>query len=434
MSVAYFEGWNPSRPCLQMDVGQIDDTKYTHVHFGFGALTANNYQVNISSDTQSQFARFTSFKTPMKKILSIGGWTFSTAPFDYDIFRTGMTAGNRDTMSTNIANFIIKNNLDGVDIDWEYPGAPDIPNIPPGNPSDGPNYLAFLKLLKGKLPGKTVSIAAPASYWYLKGFPIADMAKVVDYVVYMTYDLHGQWDYGNQWADPGCPSGSCLRSHINLTETLNALSMITKAGVPSNMILVGVSSYGRSFGMTTPGCTGPMCKFTGPNSGATPGPCTQTGGYISNAEINMIIGVNNSGLNQFSDAESDSDILVFNANQWVAYMTDQRKASRVARYKSLNFGGTSDWAVDLQQVYPPSEAIPDTETFSAIDPTIEGCSTGDAAHVLQAWREAGELVKIHGEWSPKGKWQNAMDLYMGTGTQKDWDFWGDPGPVGRKTI
>jgi chitinase len=89
-----------------------------------------------------------------------------------------------------------------VDFDWEYPGAPDIPGIPPGSPQDGPNYLAFLKLVRAALPaGKTLSIAAPASYWYLRGFPIADMSQVVDYIIYMTYDLHGQWDYGNQFSE-----------------------------------------------------------------------------------------------------------------------------------------------------------------------------------------------------------------------------------------
>lgn len=45
-----------------------------------------------------------------------------------------------------------------------------------------------------------MGLAAPASYWYLKGFPIAEMSKVLDYIIYMTYDLHGQWDYGNKWA------------------------------------------------------------------------------------------------------------------------------------------------------------------------------------------------------------------------------------------
>ena len=63
------------------------------------------------------------------------------------------------------------------------------------------------------MPGnKTISIAAPASYWYLKGFPIKDMAPVVDYIVYMTYNLHGQWDYNNTFSNPGCPDSNCLRS------------------------------------------------------------------------------------------------------------------------------------------------------------------------------------------------------------------------------
>lgn len=71
--------------------------------------------------------------------------------------------------------------------------APDIPGVPAGLKSDGPNYLATLKALHEKLPDKySLSIAAPASYWYLKAFPISDIAEVVDYIVYMAYDLHGR--------------------------------------------------------------------------------------------------------------------------------------------------------------------------------------------------------------------------------------------------
>ncbi len=39
------------------------------------------------------------------------------------------------------------------------------------------------------------------------------MAAVIDYIVYMTYDLHGQWDYGNPNAFDSCASGKCIRSH-----------------------------------------------------------------------------------------------------------------------------------------------------------------------------------------------------------------------------
>jgi chitinase len=100
---------------------------------------------------------------------------------------------------------------------------PYIAGIPPGGEQEGKNYLEFLKVLKRKLGGRTLSIAAPASFWYLKQFPIEEIGKVVDYIVYMTYDLHGQWDAGNKWSNPGCPGGNCLRSHVNKTETLNAL-------------------------------------------------------------------------------------------------------------------------------------------------------------------------------------------------------------------
>jgi GH18 family chitinase len=73
-----------------------------------------------------------------------------------------------------------------------------------------------------------------------------------------------------------------------MTETLSSLAMVTKAGVPSAKIIVGVSSYGRSFKMTDPSCSGPDCRYTGPESGAEHGKCTETGGYISNGEISAI--------------------------------------------------------------------------------------------------------------------------------------------------
>ncbi len=199
---------------------------------------------------------------------------------------------------------------------------------------------------------KSVSFAAPASFWYLKSFPIAWMALTLDYIVYMTYDLHGQWDYNNKWSNPGCPEGNCLRSHVNITETINALAMITKAGAPSSKVVVGVSSYGRSFKMAQAGCDSPNCKFTGSprDSNAAPGRCTNTGGYISNAEINEIAQsgkVNKS----WRDQSSGSSIMVYNDTEWVAYMDESEKKLRSEFYDLNNFAGTTDWAIDLQKFY-----------------------------------------------------------------------------------
>ncbi|KAG6360417.1 hypothetical protein INS49_011477 [Diaporthe citri] len=419
VKVGYFEGYGVSRPCNRVSIRTVDMSKYTHIHFAFATVTKDSYQVDMGP-TINQFSEFKKIKGT-KKILSFGGWAFSTEPGTYQIFRAGVRSANRDKMAQNIAKFIQDNSLDGVDIDWEYPAAPDLPDIPRGDPAEGDDYLKFLAKLRDLLSKDkySISFAAPASFWYLKGFPINKIMKVVDYVIYMTYDLHGQWDYDNRWATPGCPSGNCLRSHVNMTETMNALAMITKAGAPSNKVVVGVTSYGRSFKMTKPGCTGPMCNFVGPGSGAAKGRCTGTAGYIANSEIREIIATNPSA-KVFTD-RSESTILVYNETEWVAYMSDEEKKRRTKKFKDLNFMGTTDWAITLDTeglVEPPKSEIGGDDDFiwpeAAVDPKIHSsCTKPHKAKILEAWNEAGEITKTGWEWTRWNKYQNALDTYIG---------------------
>lgn len=248
-----------------------------------------------------------------------------------------------------------------------------VDGAPIGKETDGVNYLRFLTSLKSYLgTDKSVSIAAPASFWYLKGFPIEKISAVIDYIVYMTYDLHGQWDYGNLNSFDQCDSGKCIRSHVNLTETTNALSMITKAGVANNKIFVGEASYGRSFHMASDGCWGPMCDFTGSRtqSDANPGRCTNTGGYLAYAEI-AELQRNSQGAKMFHDDASSSDIMLYKGD-YISYMTPEKKEERRESWKGMNFAGTIDWAVDLQSF--GDEDI-DTPINRPTDGT--GCVSGD---------------------------------------------------------
>lgn len=255
-----------------------------------------------------------------------------------------------------------------------YPGALDIPGIPASSVVDSLGYLNFLQTLRKLLPANmTISVAAPASYWYLKGFPIEQIAKTIDYFVFMTYDLHGQWDYGNTFADTHCPKGGCLRSHVNLTETLDALAMITKAGVPANQVVVGVASYGRSFQMTQAGCTGPLCTFTGPQSGATPGKCTNTSGYLANAEIVNILATDSTATTYY-DIPSDSNIMVWDNTQWVAYMDNETLASRISFYESKNLGGWVEWAIDLESFGEENDDNNCTLTKSCVTIEFPDCT------------------------------------------------------------
>ena len=387
MKIAYFEGYGMNRDCLFQDASQIDTSQYTHVHFAFGTLTPE-YEVEVG-DVLSTY-NFNEFKKVRraKRVLSFGGWAFSTEPATYNIFRTGVTSANRLKMATNIANFIKKHELDGVDIDWEYPGAPDIPGIPPASQDDGPNYLAFLAVLKNLLGStKTVSIAAPSSYWYLKQYPLKSIGKVVDYIVFMTYDLHGQWDTDNSYSQEGCANGNCLRSQVNLTETKQSLAMITKAGVPGKKVIVGITSYGRSYSMVEPGCWGPDCLYSGGrgSSDATPGKCTNTAGYIADAEIAEIIsGTKRSGrvTKSFLDVTSNSDILVYDDNQWVSYMSSNTKKMRAHLYSAWGMGGTTDWSSDLQKYNDPPAPAKSWATYKQLimtgeDPKNDHTRTGE---------------------------------------------------------
>ncbi|KAK1966080.1 glycoside hydrolase [Colletotrichum sublineola] len=394
IKLGYFEGWNYNRPCLNMDVSQIDTGAFTHVHFAFPNVTRGDFRIEITDPlVKEQFEEFKKLEG-VKKIVSLGGWDFSALPGTFMILREAALPGNRDVFKRNIISFINEHNLDGIDLDWEYPGAPDIPDIPSDDPVNGVNYFRLLASVKAEVgTSKSVSFAAPASYWYLRAFPpIKQMAEALDYIVFMTYDLHGQWDAGNKWTSPGCPTGNCLRSHVNETETKDALSMVTKAGAASNKILVGVSSYGRSFEMAQAGCDGETCLFTGDNrnSGAAKGRCTGTAGYISNAEIGEILVSNRTNKKWTKEG---SNMMVYDNTEWVAWMDNDMKAKRAEFYDSYNFLGTTDWAIDLQNWMDGSGGISDDNNDELIYKESSACTASFST--LQQLEERKGSIPSH---------------------------------------
>ncbi|KFY08962.1 hypothetical protein V492_05773 [Pseudogymnoascus sp. VKM F-4246] len=290
--IGYYESYNLERECLWLNAKNANtDGSYTHIHWGFLEIDPVTFKPVIV-DKNNQWGQFKNL-TNVKRIASFGGWAYSTEPATYNILRSAII-DNADTFTTNLVQFVEDEGIDDILVDGQ----------PIGQKDDGNYYLFFLMLLKVRLgANKSVSIAAPASYWYLKAFPIDRIAAAIDYIVYMTYDLHGQWDYGNVNAFDSCESGKCIRSHVNLTETHNSLAIITKAGVPNNKIFVGEASYGSRT-----------------QSDAHPGRCTGTGGYIAYAEINEIIRLDKSAL-QRRDEDSDTDVLLYQGD-YVSYAVD----------------------------------------------------------------------------------------------------------------
>ncbi|CAG85451.1 DEHA2B11396p [Debaryomyces hansenii CBS767] len=107
--------WMDSDGPMTSDPKQLEN-HYDIMHYAF---------VNINSDfsiDDSKISISNFLDLNIKKVASFGGWDFSTNPSTYKIFRDIVSDVNsREKFATNVVNFLKKYNLDGNDLDWEYP-------------------------------------------------------------------------------------------------------------------------------------------------------------------------------------------------------------------------------------------------------------------------------------------------------------------------
>lgn len=195
--VGYYEGWAPGRVCDKFKPSDIPDGVYTHLNFAFASIDPTTFQVIPAAKGDTELYRQLTQKkradANLKVFLAIGGWTFNdpgpTATTFSDIARS---EANQRVFISSLVSLMNTYNFDGVDIDWEYPEAPDRQ----GRGEDFANLPKFLRHIKSSLTQNGakngLSIATPASYWYLQHFDIVNIAKHVDFFNVMTYDLHGK--------------------------------------------------------------------------------------------------------------------------------------------------------------------------------------------------------------------------------------------------
>src|SRR5207302_10639963 len=77
----------------------------------------------------------------LKVLVSVGGWTWSKNFSD-----VALTKKSRKIFIDSAVDFVTKYDLDGLDIDWEYPGLKGDDNR--FRPEDKENYTLFLKELR----------------------------------------------------------------------------------------------------------------------------------------------------------------------------------------------------------------------------------------------------------------------------------------------
>ncbi|MCJ1250761.1 hypothetical protein MMC30_007989 [Trapelia coarctata] len=338
--IGYYEGWNQNVKCIGMGLRDIPINGITHLHLAFASLTSTFDVVPMDGLSTQLFVDITALKSQnpgLKVIASIGGWTFSdngtnTQPIFPDMVSS---AGKCSTAITKVLSFLRQYAFDGVDYDWEYPGAGDRG----GGKDDGVNFTEFLKQLRAAIdagPTKyTVSFTAPTSYWYLQHFDIKASTSYVDWVSVMSYDLHGTWDAND-------PIGNHVLAHTNLTEIKNALDLFWRNDVPATKLNLGLGFYGRSFQLADPACSAPGCLFKG---GASPGPCTKNSGTLSYSEIMDVI--KQYSLTPVYDVENAVKYITWNNDQWVSFDDKETFQQKIEFANNLGLGGLLIWALDI---------------------------------------------------------------------------------------
>ncbi|RMZ83679.1 hypothetical protein DV738_g1033, partial [Chaetothyriales sp. CBS 135597] len=378
----YYEAWVHDRACNGMSIDQIPVGSLTHLMFSFGYITPGDFQIVPMDDLdENLFTKMASLKQRnqgLKVMIALGGWTFNDPGATQNVFHDVVsTKSNREMFIGNLLSFLRQYAFDGVDFDWEYPGADDRG----GMEGDGENFTKLLEELRAAIGNQpleyVVSFTTPTSYWYLRHFDLKASSEAVDFVNVMSYDLHGVWDAHN-------PIGSHVLAHTNLTEIKFALDLYWRNGVDPEKLNLGFGFYGRTFELSDPTCHKPGCPFSG---GANPGPCTQNSGTLAYREINDIIKKND--LEPYHVEDDAVKYIVWNNNQWASYLdqdTDDLEALSAVvgsdRFKLSRKSTTSEDAALWQDIVSQSCYVTDCGGSCKTGPK-RGCNAGDEPLTFQ---------------------------------------------------
>lgn len=282
----------------------------------------------------------------LKVALSIGGWTLSE-PFH----RMAADQTSRDKFVGSVIDFIHKWDLDGVDIDWEFPGHGG--ESGKWTDDDGKNFAYLIRDMKlgltalGKITGKTyeVSSAVGATEAYINkiGVYYKLVNQYIDNLYLMNYDYFGAWEkqLGHQ---SNLKPSSSLGANFSIEY---AVKLLEEKGVNKDKIVLGVANYSR--GAQAPLYTSSPIKSGPINNVRVFGTWEDTviEGYdlFPNMAGSNMRGVN--GWELRTDAEANADYFYNYGTQIFHSIDTPRTAYQKAKYAKENgLKGTFVWTVE----------------------------------------------------------------------------------------
>ena len=238
--VTYVPGWR------DIDFTKIPAQNITHINYAFAEVREGVISTTQEKDSAilADLVGLKSKNSELKILISVGGATL-TGGFSDAV----LTENSRNIFSKSVIDFILKYELDGVDLDWEFPGSGEN-----SRPEDKQNFTHLLYKVRYSLDSLStaemrldsnpylLTIASGTASWTMDLIEINRVTPVLDFYNVMNYDYKGSWSsitghHTNLYPsndDPGSKFSSSTSVDLYLSE-----------GVPAEKIIMGAAFYGR---------------------------------------------------------------------------------------------------------------------------------------------------------------------------------------------
>ena len=395
--IAYFPNWSIYNQSHQMMlVGDLPWDKLTVINHAF--FTVNKSFKLETTDVYSDFDKmmphsegwnadqlrgfmgeykyYKQLYPDVKVIISVGGWTRGE-----NFHAMAKTKENRKIFIDSVVEFLKKYPfIDGIDIDWEYPGvdrAAD-PNDQydkgcPGGPEDKENFTLLLKEIReaynnNELENKMLTIADSAGYDKIELQEPDKFIQYLDYINVMTYDMHGAFEnvtnhHSAIYPNPNDPSPSSpvdIKGKYNTQEAMKIYTDVYK--IPAEKLNVGAPFYSRGWGGVddSTGKNGLFATATGKVTGTWDNP-TSPGGQYPWYQLKTM--ENSGGWVKYRDEVSKVPYLYNKTMKaMLTYEDEDSLKERCNFVKNNGYGGIVVWEItgdDMKSDFPMTTIIAD---------------------------------------------------------------------------
>ncbi len=328
--VGYVAGWSG------MSMDQVDVTKLTHINYAFANIHNGQIRFELPTDSANlaQLVAMKSQNPDLKILVSIGGWVWSDQFSD-----AALTDSTRQRFASSAIDLMLKHRLDGLDLDWEYPGQIGEDNV--FRPEDKHNFTLLLNEIRQQLDALPQSadqhflltIASGANQDYIDHTELGEAHKLLDFINIMTYDLYSGLDYTTGHHSNLSPSNFTNDASRDVYASVDGH---IKAGVPVEKIVLGIPFYGR------------LWKGVAPQNNGLYQPAQTAGSII---DYNVIVdNYLNKGFERFWDESAQAPYLWSGDSAiFISYEDPQSLALKLEYIDKKKLGGAMFWEYSLDK-------------------------------------------------------------------------------------